>query len=423
MKQMANFPILQSSSAVFDRRISFVCLSLLLLSACSRDPQARADTTADSQRVGTTGLSKRDSAAGYVVDTPIPQGVPTKRDTSRATRDSLATDSTRRDTSSSRDSLATRTDSTASDSTAAPALSVKMAPGRPKKDSLALIYVLRKANRSSGWPVRGAAPAPGALLPDKRIIAFYGNPLSKRMGILGEIPPEKMLAKLDTVVKEWEQADPETPVQPALHYISVVAQAGPGRDGKYRLRMDSSKIEEVYGWAKKRNAVLFVDIQTGLSTVADEMRPLMKFLERPDVHFAIDPEFHMHYDREGVPPGKKIGTLTAKEINYAIDQLSKLVKEKNLPPKVLVIHRFTRPMVRDYKAIKLDPNVQVVLHMDGWGAPWLKFDSYKDYIVDEPVQYTGFKLFYKNDTKRGDKLLTAAELVQLKPRPIYIQYQ
>jgi hypothetical protein len=243
------------------------------------------------------------------------------------------------------------------------------------------------------------------------------------MGILGQIPPDKMLAKLDTVVKEWEEADPETPVQPALHYISVVAQAGPGKDGKYRLRMDSSKIEEVYRWAEKRNALLFVDIQAGLSTVADELRPLMKFLERPNVHLGIDPEFHMHYASEGVPPGKKIGTLTAKEINYAIDLLSKLVKEKNLPPKVLVIHRFTRPMVRDYKAIKLDPNVQVVVHMDGWGAPWLKFDSYKEYVVDEPVQYTGFKLFYRNDTKKGDKLLTAAELVQLKPRPVYIQYQ
>ena len=216
-------------------------MSLLAVAACSRDPQARADTTTDSQRVGTTGLSKRDSAAGYVVDTPIPQGVVSKKDTSRTAKDSGTKDSTARDTVMSRDSLP-KSDSAAADSTATPALSVKMAPGRPKKDSLALIYVIRKANRTSGWPVRGAAPAPGSLLPDKRIVAFYGNPLSKRMGILGELPPDRMLAKLDSVVKQWEEADPETPVQPALHYISVVAQAGTGRDGKYRLRMDSSKI-------------------------------------------------------------------------------------------------------------------------------------------------------------------------------------
>jgi hypothetical protein len=397
---------------VLDRRI-FLPLTLVVTvgAACGRDPQALADTTADSQRVrAATGLSKRDSAAGYVADTPVPQGTPIRKDTTQGGKDSA----------SGTDTVA-RSDSSRTDSAAV--ITVKMAPGRPKKDSLALVYAIRKANRTPGWPVKGPAPAAGAILPNKRVIAFYGNPLSKKMGILGEIPPDQMLAKLDGVVKEWEAADPETPVQPALHYISVVAQGGPGRDGKYRLRMDSSRIEEVYGWAKRRNAIMFLDIQTGLSTVMDEMPRLLKFLERPDVHFAIDPEFHMHYDKAGVQPGKRIGTLTAKEINYAIDQLSKLVKEKNLPPKILVIHRFTRPMVRDYKSIKLDPNVQVVLHMDGWGAPWLKFDSYKDYIVDEPVQYTGFKLFYKNDTKKGDKLLTAGELVQLKPRPIYIQYQ
>jgi hypothetical protein len=396
-------------------------MSLLAFAACGGDSQAHADTSGDSVKVKTvsTGRSKRDSLAGYVVDTPpLPppppsqQGEGPKKDTERGVKDSTA----------STDSIPKKADSVASD-TAAPPLSVTMAPGRPKKDSLALITTLRFANKHPGWPVKGPAPAEGAILPNKRIIAFYGNPLSKRMGILGEIPPDQMLAKLDGVVKEWEAADPETPVQPALHYISVVAQAGPGRDGKYRLRMDSSAIEEVYGWAKRRNALLFLDIQVGQSTVMDELPRLMKFLERPDVHFGIDPEFYMHYNREGVMPGKKIGTVTAKEINYVIDQLSKLVAEKNLPPKVFVIHRFTRPMVQGYKQIKLDPRVQVVIHMDGWGAPWLKFDSYKDYVIDEPVQFTGFKLFYKNDTKKGDKLLTAGELVQLKPRPIYIQYQ
>jgi hypothetical protein len=393
-------------------------------SACGSDPEAKADTTADTIRPSFSGISSRDTAAGFVVSTPRPQGVPAQRDTNRKDTIRPKNDSAAsRDSTPPRDSTASR-DSLATDSVAAkPALSVTMAPGRPKRDSLALIYAVRAANRNPGWPVRGVAPAAGAILPNKRVVAFYGNPLSRKMGILGEIAPDKMLAKLDTVVMEWQEADPETEVQPALHYIAVVAQAGPGRDGKYRLRMDSAKIEEVYGWAKKRNALLFVDIQAGWSTIQEELPRLMRFLERPDVHLGIDPEFYMHNGREGVLPGKKIGTLTSKEINYAISQLSKLVTEKKLPPKILVVHRFTRPMVRGYKEIQLDSNVQVVMHMDGWGGPWLKFDSYKDYVVGEPVQYTGFKLFYKNDTKKGDKLLTAKELVQLKPRPAYIQYQ
>jgi hypothetical protein len=118
-----------------------------------------------------------------------------------------------------------------------------------------------------------------------------------------------------------------------------------------------------------------------------------------------------------------MGTYDAADINYAIDFLTQIVDEYKLPPKVLVVHRFTRPMLTNYKNIKLDPRVQVVIHMDGWGPPHLKKDSYDAYVYQEPVQYTGFKLFYKNDTKRGDKLLTAGELVQLKPRLMYIQYQ
>ncbi len=381
--------------------------------ACGSDPEAKADTTADTVRPTFSGLSSRDTAAGYVLATPAPAKDTSGKDSLRLQNDSTASPDSAR-----------AVDSTRADSTKVrPPLSVVMAPGRPKRDSLALVYAVRAANKNPAWPVRGAATADGAILPNKRVIAFYGNPLSRRMGILGEIPPKQMLAKLDTVVMEWQEADPETPVQPALHYIAVVAQAGPGRDGKYRLRMDSAKIEEIYGWARERDALLFLDIQAGYSTVAEELPKLRRFLERPNVHLGIDPEFYMHNGREGVPPGKKIGTLSAKEINHAIGELSRLVAEKKLPPKILVIHRFTRPMVRGYKEIVLDTNVQVVMHMDGWGGPWLKFDSYKDYVAGEPVQYTGFKLFYKNDTKKGDKLLTAKELVQLKPRPVYIQYQ
>ena len=397
------------------KRLLILPMILCVLAACGGSSQARADTTEDTAKADSSGTTARDSAAGYVVLRQDPPGKP--KDTTKAADSTRNADSTRSADTTRADSGAVK------DSVVAPIFSVKMAPGRPKRDSLALTYVQRAFSKHVGWPVKGAAPAAGALLPNKRIVAFYGNPLSKKMGILGEIAPDQMLAKLAEVAKEWQDAEPETPVQPALHYIAVVAQAGPGRDGKYRLRMDSSRIEEMYSLARSKGYLLFLDIQTGQSTVMDELPRLMKFLERPDVHLGLDPEFNMHNGREGVVPGKKIGTLSSTEINWTIDQLAKLSAAKNLPPKVLVIHRFTRPMVRGASQIKLDPRVQVVIDMDGWGAPWLKFDSYKDYIVSEPVQFTGFKLFYKNDTKKGDKLLTAAEVLQLKPKPSYIQYQ
>jgi hypothetical protein len=293
---------------------------------------------------------------------------------------------------------------------------------RKKHDSASFASTVAFGRRMlAKWPA--SPPLPGAILPSRRIVAFYGNPLSKRMGVLGEYPVETMLAKLDTAVRQWEEADPATPVQPALQLIAVTAQGAPGRDGMYRLRMDTALIEKVYGWAKQRNALLFLDIQVGHSTMQQELPRLLPFLSRPDVHLAMDPEFSMHYSKEGVVPGKKIGQFDAKDINWVSEQLQKLVAEKQLPPKVLVIHRFRTEMVSNASKIALDPRVQIVMDMDGWGPPWMKFESYRDYIDLDPVEFTGFKLFFHNDTKRGDRLLTPTELLWLRPRPLYIQYQ
>jgi hypothetical protein len=99
--------------------------------------------------------------------------------------------------------------------------------------------------------------------------------------------------------------------------------------------------------------------------------------------------------------------------------LAKIVKENNLTPKILVIHRFTQKMVTNYKLIKLLPETQIVMDMDGFGAKANKINTYKQYVYKEPVQFTGFKLFYKNDRI----LLTPEELLKLTPIPSYIQYQ
>lgn len=268
------------------------------------------------------------------------------------------------------------------------------------------------------WPPKMPAPLPGSILPARRIIAFYGNPLSRRMGILGEFDPPEMLRKLDAEVAEWNRLDPEHPVQPALHLISVVAQGAAGSDGKYRARMDSVMIEKVYGWAKSRNAILFLDVQVGLSTLQAELPLLERFLKRPDVHLGIDPEFSM---KNGGKPGKKIGTYDASDVNYASRFLAGLVDKYQLPPKLLIVHRFTQKGVTNARDIRLDPKVQVVMHMDGFGAPWLKRDSFYSYVKKEPVQFAGWKQFTKarNDSPPTSK----PEILRLWPAPLYIQYQ
>ncbi len=274
------------------------------------------------------------------------------------------------------------------------------------------------SNLDSLWPVKGPEPLPGSILPAKRIVAFYGNPLSKRMGILGEFASEDMLKKLDAEVAAWNRVDPAHPVQPALHLIVLVADAVPGTSGKYRTRHDSAMVEKVYGWAKSRNALLFLDLQVGQSTLQYELPWVEKFLKRPDVHLGIDPEFSM---KHGGVPGRKIGTYDAADVNYASKFLANLVDKYKLPPKVLVVHRFTPAGVTNAKKIVLDPRVQVVMHMDGFGPSWMKRDTYWRDIKREPVQFTGWKQFskLKNDrppTPRGD-------ILRLWPVPLYIQVQ
>lgn len=268
-----------------------------------------------------------------------------------------------------------------------------------------------------------------AILPKKRILAFYGNPHSKKMGILGEYPKEEMLRKLDAQAIPWvEQDSAKTPIQKALHLVAISAQGAPGKNGYYSMRMSDKTIRKVIRWAAEHNAICFLDIQVGLAPLGPEMEFLKPYIELPYVHLGIDPEFSM---KTGARPGSKIGTYDAADVNQAVQFLSRIVKEKNLPPKVLVVHRFTRRMVTNYKNIKLDPNVQIVMHMDGWGPPSLKRDTYHDYIQTEPVQYTGFKLFYKNDMKKVDlrskdkvpHLMEPKEVLSLTPKPLYIQYQ
>lgn len=270
------------------------------------------------------------------------------------------------------------------------------------------------------WPVKTAYPLPGAILPFKRIVAYYGNLYSAGMGILGALPADEMLQQLQTEAGRWQQADTMLPVQPALHYIAVTAQRAPGAGAKYRLRMPDKEIDKVLALAKSINAIVFLDIQVGHSTLQEEIPPLEKYLSMPNVHLGIDPEYSM---KNGEVPCSTIGTFDAADVNFAIDYLAGLVRRLQLPPRILVVHRFTKGMITNYKMIHPVPEVQVVMNMDGFGGPAKKLDSYKGWIANQPVQFTGFKLFYKNDVATGGHLMSPAEVLQLYPRPVYIQYQ
>ncbi len=282
------------------------------------------------------------------------------------------------------------------------------------------MHQLANGDSTGRWPPKAPYPRPGAVLPFHRVVAYYGNLFSTRMGVLGEYPKKEMIKKLFQEVHKWEKADPHTPVKPALHYIAVTAQGSPGQDGKYRLRMPFHQVDTIIKWAREINGLAFVDLQVGHSTVKQEASRFTEYFKQPDFHLGIDPEFSM---KDGQKPGSVIGKFEASDINDAIDLLAQAVRENNLPPKILVIHRFTQDMIMNYKAIKKVPEVQIVVDMDGWGSKALKAGTYKRHVFREPIQFTGFKLFYKNDVKKGNHMFTPEELLKFTPKPIYIQYQ
>ena len=286
----------------------------------------------------------------------------------------------------------------------------------------ALQKYLANGDTTGKWPVKNdVLPIDGAILPFHRVIAYYGNLYSKKMGALGEYAPKDMWRRLNAEVAKWNKADTLIKSIPAIHYIATVASGEAGKTGFYNNRMPEKQIDSALTIAKMHNAIVFLDIQVSLSNLKTELPRLEKYMKMPHVHLGIDPEFSM---KTGARPGTKIGTYDAADINYATEYLAKLVKENNLPAKILVVHRFTQGMVTNYKNIKLRKEVQIVMHMDGWGEPELKMGTYRNHLYKEPVQFVGFKLFYKNDLKKApNRLMTPDELMKLKPRPIYIQYQ
>jgi hypothetical protein len=262
---------------------------------------------------------------------------------------------------------------------------------------------------------RGGATGPDSLLARSRVLTYYGNPLSAQMGILGELSKAELVARLRRLAGEYERAGGR-PVKPALHVVATVAQDSPGPDGLWRARMPAGLLQEYADLAAANDMLFIIDLQIGHSDWPTEIEAMRALLSQPHVHLAMDPEFDME---PGQAPGDYLGNTKAADINHAIRYLAGLSGELNLPPKLLIIHQFRASMLPDKAAIVDDPRVDVVIDMDGFGAQADKLDVYQAVVRDQPVEFAGIKLFYRQDID----LLTPAQVVALTPSPDVIIYQ
>ncbi len=265
--------------------------------------------------------------------------------------------------------------------------------------------------------VAGAKDTTGGPLVEKRMVSYYGHPLAGAMGVLGQYEPPQMVEELKKQAEAYTKLDPDRPAIPTIELIASVAQPTPGPDGLYLAPTDTFWIDKYAKLAEENDCLLLLDVQIGHSTIADEVERLMPYLERPYVHLAIDPEYDM---APGEVPGQQFGTSTGQEIMAAARTLSRLVEEKDLPPKVLVIHQFRYDMIINKQVIEPVENVEIVVHADGFGAPEEKIAKYDALVRDQPIQYGGFKLFYDQDYP----LMSPREVFRaLEPDPAVISYQ
>lgn len=260
-----------------------------------------------------------------------------------------------------------------------------------------------------------AVSGPGSFLASNRLVTYYGNPYTGLMGVLGRYDPPVVIAKLREQTSEYAALSPDKPVRSALHMIATVAQAGAGADGMYRARMPESMIEEWMRYAEENNLLLILDIQPGRSDVMTEVEAVWKYLDKPYVHLALDPEFTMGPYRT---PGLNIGSMDASTINAVQERLANLVAEKGLPNKIFIVHQFLESMITNKAQIEGDARVDLVINVDGFGGQAAKLSKY-NYFESTPVEFSGIKLFYREDTD----LLTPQQIMSLDPVPDIVVYQ
>jgi hypothetical protein len=252
------------------------------------------------------------------------------------------------------------------------------------------------------------------LLPDRRIVAFYGAPQAAELGQLGIGSPASAARKLAKQARPYQRKS--RPVLPAMELITVVAAAHPGEGGRYNTRQQPKIINRYLRAARKAKALLILDIQPGRSDFFTETVRLKRWLKEPDVSLAIDPEWRMG---PGQVPGQVIGSVQAREVNATSAWLAKLVKERNLPEKLFLIHQFTDDMVDDTR-LQARPGLAMVLNADGFGGQSIKKAKYHAFTRSpRDFFHEGFKLFYREDSD----LMTPRQVLRLRPPPDVVIYE
>ena len=250
-----------------------------------------------------------------------------------------------------------------------------------------------------------------------QIVAFYGHPGVRSMGVLGHGTPADVAAEIAAWTERYDRLNGPRGAVGAYHLITGVAQANPTSDGTWLYRLPHDRIATWVEAAREHGMLLFIDNQIGWSDPLAEVKLLEPFLREPFVHMALDPEFATQ--PLGVRPGRAIGGITGEQVNEVLLYLSELVESEGLPTKILMVHQFADRMLHNRDVIVTQPGVELSIDMDGIGSPRAKLYGYELYAITEPSQRPAFKLFFDQDSP----LISPEEVLAMDPVPDVIIYQ
>jgi hypothetical protein len=250
-----------------------------------------------------------------------------------------------------------------------------------------------------------------------RILAFYGKPGARSMGILGEYPKEELARLLFGYARMYSDAENGTGIIPAFYIIYGACWPG-GEIGYLR----DSVVREWVDYAASQGIIVFLDHQIGKFGVDQAMARLLPWLASPNVHLALDPEWRT------TEPMRTIGSISAEELNQAQSMMAGWLSGHELTDeRLLVVHQFTSKMIRGRDRVRSDyAGVRLIHTADGFGNPDLKRNSYAWNAKAFNMPHKGFKLFFKTWVRGAgydEPLLTPTEVLALNPVPDLIIYQ
>ena len=127
--------------------------------------------------------------------------------------------------------------------------------------------------------------------------------------------------------------------------------------------------------------------------------------------------------RAGRISGRTFGRTTGRELDTVAAYVDTLVRQYRLPQKAMVFHQVAARVVVGERSIRTRPGVVVIKSVDGIGDRQQKTDTWRVLVKGLPASvHTGFKLFFGEDRRHGP-LMTPAQVLALRPQPVYVLYE